>query len=269
MGRLVAAALVGVAVVVAVVAALGGGGKTAHARHPRPAKVAPRPRVSRVRLGRSVRGRPIDAIHIGTGGRADLLVVGCIHGNEPAGIAVTRMLPAVLAGRSLDAWVVDDLNPDGRRADTRANAHGVDLNRNFPYRWRTLGAPGTGEWSGRGPLSEPESRAAARLIRRVRPRISIWFHQPLRVVDESGGSVSVERRFSRLAHMPLRRLTRYPGSVAGWEDHILNGSTAFVVELPPGRLGGGAVQRLAHAVVALSAPPRPPSRARSARPSGA
>jgi murein peptide amidase A len=268
MGRLLAAALVGVAVV-ALVVALGGGGKTAPARHPQPAKVAPRPRVSLVRLGRSVRGRPIDAVHVGSGGRADLLVVGCIHGNEPAGIAVTRMLPRVLAARSLDAWVVDDLNPDGRRAGTRTNAHGVDLNRNFPYRWRTLGAPGTGEWSGRGPLSEPESRAAARLIRRVRPRISIWFHQPLGVVDESGGSVAVERRFSRLAHLPLRRLTRYPGSVAGWEDPVLSGSTAFVVELPPGRLGRSAVKRLAHAVVALSAPPRPPSRARSARPSGA
>jgi protein MpaA len=270
MGRLAAAVLIVAAIAGGVIAVSGGGsGKKAHARHARPAKVTPRPRASLVRLGRSARGRPIDAVHIGAGRHADLLVVGCIHGDEPAGIAVTRMLPRMLAARSLEAWVVDDLNPDGRRADTRANAHGVDLNRNFPYRWRTLGAPGTGEWSGRGPLSEPESRAAARLIHRVRPRISIWFHQPLGVVDESGGSVGVERRFSRLAHMPLRRLTRYPGSVAGWEDHILSGSTAFVVELPPGRLGRRAVTRLARAVVTLSAPPRPPSRARSARPSGA
>jgi murein peptide amidase A len=205
-----------------------------------------------VELGRSARGRPIEALHVGSGGRADLLVVGCIHGNEPAGIAVTRALRGMLAARPADAWIVDDLNPDGRRADTRSNAHGVDLNRNFPYRWTHLGARGTGEWSGPGPLSEPESRAAARLIRRVRPRISIWFHQPLAVVDESGGSVGVERRFSRLAHLPLRRLTRYPGSVAGWEDHALPGSTAFVVELPPGPLGRGAVKRLARAVVALS-----------------
>jgi murein peptide amidase A len=249
------AALVAAAVVAAIVAVTGGGGRTAHARHARRAGRAqpPRRRVTVVRLGKSARGRPIDAVHLGTGAsRADLLVVGCVHGNEPAGIAVTKALRRTLAGRGIDAWLIDDLNPDGRRADTRANAHGVDLNRNFPYRWRHLGARGSGEWSGRGPLSEPESRAAARLIRRVRPRISIWFHQPLGLVDESGGSAGVERRFSRLSGLPLRRLIRYPGSAVGWEDHILKGSTAFVVELPPGRLHAGRAARLARAVAALS-----------------
>lgn len=279
MVRLIAAALVVAAIAGALVAVLGGSEKKSHAvpaltaREPAPVGRGPAPvvrhRVSVVRLGRSVRGRPIDALHIGTGARADLLVVGSVHGNEPAGIAIARVLRRTLARGPLEAWIVDDLNPDGRRADTRVNAHGVDLNRNFPYRWTHLGAPGTGEWSGPGALSEPESRAAARLIRRVRPRISIWFHQPLGVVDESGGSVAVERRFSRLAHLPLKRLTRYPGSAVGWEDHILAGSTAFVVELPPGRLGHGAVDRLARAALALSERPRPPSRARSARPSHA
>jgi protein MpaA len=263
--RIAVGVLVAAAAAVGLVAVLGKGGRTAPDRHPRRAP-AVRRRVSVVRLGRSARGRAIDAVHVaGRGGRADLLVVGCIHGNEPAGIAVARALPHLLAGRSLEAWIVYDLNPDGRRADTRSNAHGVDLNRNFPYRWRHLGARGTGEWSGRGPLSEPESRAAARLIRRVKPRVSIWFHQPLGLVDESGGSVGVERRFSRLARLPLRRLTRYPGSAVGWEDHVLRGSTAFVVELPPGRLGRLAVDRLARAVAAVSEPRRAPSRARSAR----
>jgi protein MpaA len=131
------------------------------------------------------------------------------------------------------------------------NGRGVDLNRNFPWRWRRLFRRGDPQYGGPRALSEPESRAAARLIERVRPRVSIWFHQPLALVDRSGGSAGVERRFSRLAGLPLRRLTRYPGSAVGWEDHMLRDSTAFVVELPPGRLSGRAAARLARSVAAL------------------
>jgi murein peptide amidase A len=250
--RLAAVALLAVAAVVGLIEIVGTGGRSAHARHARRPPPARRPTLTTVRIGSSARGRPIDAVHIGGGSRADLLVVGCVHGDEPAGIAVTRLLRRTLVGRPVDAWLVDDLNPDGRAAGTRANGRGVDLNRNFPWRWRHLGARGTGEWSGPSALSEPEARAMARLVRRVRPRISIWFHQPLGLVDRSGGSPSVERRFSHLSGLPLRRLTRYPGSAVGWEDHILRGSTAFVVELPRGRLSARASRRLARAVAALT-----------------
>ena len=179
-------------------------------------------------------------------------MVGCIHGNEPAGIAVTRMLRRTLARRPVDAWLIDDLNPDGRAANTRVNGRRVDLNRNFPWRWRHLFKRGDPEYAGPRALSEPEARAAVELILRVRPRVSIWFHQPLGVVDKSGGSSGVEGRFSRLMRLPLRRLPRYPGSAVGWEDHVLAGSTAFVVELPPGRLSPWAAIRAARAVTALA-----------------
>jgi hypothetical protein len=54
------------------------------------------------------------------------------------------------------------------------------------------------------------TRATASILR-VQPRISIWFHQHERVVDESGGGIAVERRFSALVGLPLRRLPREPG----------------------------------------------------------
>src|SRR3954469_481436 len=251
--RLVAVALVAVAAAAGLVAALRTGGRATPARHARRAARSPsRRRATVVHLGASARGRAIDAVHIGGGGRADLLVVGCVHGDEPAGIAVTRMLRRTLLKGSADAWLIDDLNPDGHAAGTRANARGVDLNRNFPWRWRHLFRRGELQYGGPRPASEPETRAALRLIERVRPRISIWFHQPLGLVDESGGRAGVERRFSRLSGLPLRRLTRYPGSAVSWEDHVLRGSTAFVVELPPGRLPARARKRLARAVAAVS-----------------
>ena len=176
-------------------------------------------------------------------------MVGCIHGNECAGLAIVRALERLPTPSGLDLWVIENLNPDGYAADTRQNAHGVDLNRNFPWAWRPMS--GVFE-SGTRPLSEPESRIAYRVILRIRPRISIWFHQHERLVDESGGSVRVERRFSRLVGLPLRRLRREPGSAVGWENHRLPGTTAFVVELPAGSLSVEAAGRYAHAILALS-----------------
>src|SRR5204863_4653265 len=107
-------------------------------------------------------------------------------------------------------------------------------------------------YSGSRPLSEPEVRAAHKLILRLHPTITIWFHQPLGVVDESGGDIRIERRFALLSGLPLRRLTRYPGSAAGWQNHRLPGTTSFIVELPGGTLSPTRVSRYAAAVRALS-----------------
>jgi protein MpaA len=203
-------------------------------------------------LGRSVRGRPITAIEQGDPDAAvKSLVVGCIHGNEAAGIAIARHLGRLSPVPEADRWIVEDLNPDGAAAGTRQNARGVDLNRNFPYAWRALGRRGDQQFSGAGPLSEPESRIAHALILRVRPAATVWFHQPLAVVDESGGSLALERRFARLVGLPARRLVRYPGSAAGWQNQRLPRTTAFVVELPPGRVDRRQLGRYERGILAL------------------
>ena len=71
-------------------------------------------------------------------------------------------------------------------------------------------------------------------------------------MDESGGSLAVERRFAALTGLRLARLRRDPGSVVGWEDHRFRSGTAFVVELPAGMLDGAAAARFARAVVTVS-----------------
>jgi murein peptide amidase A len=204
-------------------------------------------------LGRSVQGRAIQATELGDPtAPLKLLVVGVIHGNETAGRAVVRALVAQGAPPGVDLWVVDELNPDGVAAGTRQNGRGVDLNRNFPWRWRGIGRRGDQQYPGPRVLSEPESRIAYRLILRLRPRITIWFHQPLGVVDESGGSVAVERRYARAIGLPLRRLPRYHGSAASWQNTRLPSTTAFVVELPPGHPAAAQVARYRDGVVALA-----------------
>lgn len=204
-------------------------------------------------MGRSVQGRPIRVTVLGDlHAPRPLLVVGAIHGDESAGLRVVRALDHARPPAGSAIWILHDLNPDGVAAGTRQNARGVDLNRNFPLRWRPLGRRGDQQYSGARALSEPESRAAHGLILRIRPRISIWFHQPLGVVDESGGALAIERRFARLAGFSLRRLTRYPGSATGWENHRIRGSAAFVVELRAGRLSVARAARLADSVLRLA-----------------
>jgi protein MpaA len=210
------------------------------------------PRASQEYLGHSLRGRPLVAYRSGRGDGRRVLVFGSIHGNETAGIPITARLIEEAALSGTDIWVVPDLNPDGTALHRRQNADGIDLNRNFPYRWQPLGSEGPFDYPGPRPLSEPESRFAARLISTLHPAVTIWFHQALRVVDLSGGSAAIERRFSRLVGLPLRRLARYPGSGSGWQNHRFPGTTSFVVELPPGRLSRAAVDRYARAVVTLS-----------------
>ena len=201
-------------------------------------------------IGHSVNGRPVELVHVGDpNAKNRILIVGCVHGDEQAGIAIAKRLAHIRPPANTSFWIVPDLNPDGVAAVTRGNAHGVDLNRNFPWRWRDLDVPLN---SGPHPLSEPESRIAYALIRTIRPTISIWFHQQLGVVDLSGGNAAIERRYARLVGLPVRRLTRYPGSAVTWENHALPGSTAFVVELHAGTLTDAQTTRFARAIVTIS-----------------
>ena len=205
-------------------------------------------------IGFSVRGVPLVAIGLGApNAPRTIVVVGCIHGDEPAGIAIARALERQPIPPSRTLWVIEDLNPDGVAAHTRQNAHGVDLNRNFPDNWKSLDPLGGEQYSGTGPLSEPETRAAAGFLTDVRPSLTIWFHQHAALVDESGGDPSIEAQFARAIGLPLARLTRYPGSATTWENHYFVGSTAFVVELPAGTASPTMIRRAVNAILASPA----------------
>lgn len=202
-------------------------------------------------LGYSAHRRPITVTELGDPDSPHrVLVVGCIHGSEPAGIAIAGELAREAPPADADLWIVPDLNPDGVAADTRQNGRGVDLNRNFPLRWPEPAPPGSLFYPGPRPLSEPESQLAARLILRIRPARAVWYHQHLNVVDDSQGPRAAERLYASLAGMREAPLTDYPGSAAGWENAV-TGPTAFVVELPAGSLSPAAVARHVAAVRSL------------------
>jgi hypothetical protein len=208
-------------------------------------------------IGRSVQGRPIRALRIGSPrARVEVLVVGAVHGNEPAGKAVVTRLRRAKPPPGTALWLIEDANPDGSAAGSRLNAGGVDLNRNFPYRWR----PQDGVYeSGPGPGSEPETQAIQRFVERERPRVTLWYHQALRMVVKSTGDPALERLYSRRSGLPRERLPRYHGTAVSWQNTSFAGDTAFVVELPGGPLPPGGARRHARAALALAravAPPR-------------
>jgi protein MpaA len=200
-------------------------------------------------IGHSVDGSRIAPIVLGSPAAAHrVLVVGCIHGNECAGLAIVRRLVRSAAPPGTEIVVVPDLNPDGHRRETRGNAHGVDLNRNFPSEWSRVDRPGDLEYAGPRPLSEPESRYAVALIRRLRPDVTIWFHQPQAVVRAWGHSEATARRFAALAGVPYGNIAWPSGSASNWQNHAFHGAASFVVELPPGKVAAG---RAAHYVRAI------------------
>ena len=236
----------------AVVAALAFGAPALKAAPASPAAAVP-PRHAEV-VGRSVEGRAIRAVRIGPADAARaLLIIACIHGDEPSGQAVTHRLRFLAPPAGTAIWVIDRANPDGCAAGTRKNAHGVDLNRNSPWHWAHINGPGGVYYSGPRAWSEPESRALDAFIKRLHPAITIWYHQHANLVDASvGGNVAIERDYARRVGMRLVHLGLYRGCFTGWQNTNLPGTTAFVVELPAGALPAADVERHAAAVLALA-----------------
>ncbi len=194
-------------------------------------------------LGKSVRGRPITAWHMANAadGRRKgptVVLIATMHGNEGAPRQILRSLRGGKAIHGVDLWLVPVYNPDGLARHHRRNAHGVDLNRNYPYRWADL--DGNYE-SGPRPASEPETRAMMRFLRKIRPDYILSFHQPLHGVDIDNKRPGFSRRVARTLHLPATTLDCggvCHGTMTGWYNHHFKGF-ALTVEYgarPPARL---------------------------------
>lgn len=187
-------------------------------------------------IGYSAQGRPIVASHRGTPGGTVILVVGVIHGNENAGLAILDELRTMPLPPNVDLWLMEAMNPDGLANDERHNGNGVDLNRNFPHDWTQVAQPGHWEYSGTGPASEPETQAFIAFADRIRPALTLWYHQDLyRISPSSRSDGPLRERYAEITGLPIISVTggTYTGVAATWVRTTVPEAMSFIIELGP------------------------------------
>ena len=188
--------------------------------------------------GSRSRGRAIALVRVGDlAARRRVLVVGCRPRRRGGGPRIADELLAARARRrgaaGVELLLVRDANPDGHARRTRQNARGVDLNRNSSQGWRPMGGPTRRPAAARGP--SPRRAGPARPHPPRAPRLVVWYHQPLGLVDApESGRATVARRYAAPAGLPFRPLPHYPGSLSRWVNARVRAGSSFVVELPPG-----------------------------------
>lgn len=162
-------------------------------------------------IGNSSRGRAITSYTFGSGAET-IVYTGAIHGDETSTRALMLRWVDTLEANprsiptSKSVIVIPTVNPDGFASGTRTNANNVDLNRNF----------GTGDWKkdittvtnrpfpsggGPAPLSEPETKALANFIGRVRPTLVLSYHSigGLVAANQVGISGIMAQRYAGLS----------------------------------------------------------------------
>ncbi|GAA4815654.1 hypothetical protein GCM10025786_21610 [Nocardioides caeni] len=180
-------------------------------------------------IGHSASGRRIVAYYRGyEGAEHVLLVLGQMHGDESAGRRTAEFVRDRIVPRERTGiWVVVSMNPDGAARGTRANARGVDLNRNWPTSGWTSAGRGGRYWGGPRRASEPETRAMIRFLREIKPDFIASIHQPLAAIGSSSRGVAWQRRLASNLGLPRRHLgvgnpsgTVSP-TLTGWYDSTL------------------------------------------------
>ena len=204
-------------------------------------------------LGYSVSGRPLEVYRFGSGETVRLIVAGIHGGNEWNTIALADQLITYLADHpetvpsDKTLFILRDLNPDGEArvhgVDGRVNDHGVDLNHNWPYRWKAEWAR-DGCWdyrptsAGAYAASEAETIALMLFINLQKPDALISYHSAALGIFPGGvPTLPASERLaeavaevSKYPYPPLDTGCDYSGNLTDWASSV-KGIAAIDIEL--------------------------------------
>ncbi|WP_034946555.1 murein tripeptide amidase MpaA [Erwinia oleae] len=195
------------------------------------------------RYGASVLGAPLLWFPAPAADAQSGLILAGTHGDETAAVVTLSCAMRTLNDAHRRHHVVLAVNPDGCQLGLRANANGVDLNRNFPaanwqkgdtvYRWNSVADArdvllSTGDCA----ASEPETRALCKLIHQLTPAWIVTFHEPLACIEDPHTSPLGQWLANEMA-LPLVTSVGYatPGSFGSWCADL--NLLVITAELPP------------------------------------
>jgi hypothetical protein len=243
---------------------------------------------SLIDIGDSIEGRNIYALKISDNAHAQeneaaVLILGCHHAREWISVEVPYLLGKHLLENygsntrvrdlvdNSEIWIVPLVNPDGleysihfyrywrkNRKNNGDGTFGVDLNRNYGYKWGNdnLGSspdPASDVYRGEAPFSETESQAVRDLLSRSNFQVLVTYHNYSQVIlypwgytkesSQKDGLLSeMAANMSNLMEAVNGRI--YEPGRAGASLYLTNGDTtdwsfgvygipSFTVELPP------------------------------------
>ena len=170
---------------------------------------------------------------IGEVSENNVLIIGVFHGDEPQGkYLIERYLgyPPLEGGSNNNLLFIPCLNPDGMQNNTRTNANGVDLNRNFPTKnWgEDTSAAGDNPddyYGGKSAGSEIETQFVIDIIEKYQPKLILTLHTPYKIVNYDGPAKEVAQKISDIIGYPVEESIGYPtpgsfGTYCGVERNI-------------------------------------------------
>lgn len=159
----------------------------------------------------------------------NVLIIGVFHGDEPQGKQlIIKYLRENKQQKNL--LFIPCLNPDGMQNNTRTNANGVDLNRNFPTKnWgedtSKAGDNPADYYGGTSPASENETQFVIDVIEKYQPKLILTLHAPYKIVNYDGPAKEIAQKISNIIGYPVEESIGYPtpgsfGTYCGVERNI-------------------------------------------------